>query len=258
VDLKMNNTHGAWMLGSCLFLAASTASADGLFFAADRFTEMSALPGTSLGAPTGMVASSGSAFVGIGGIKNPDSNDTDGSFIAGMGFGNAMDSIGATASVTIGSINTSDNGFGERAALNVSVGKFFTDDQIGIAIGAVNLASKNDLTDTPDPSYFAAVTKVFPIENHPIILNIGLGSNDFVNTSYTGSKKMAMTPFASVGYYVSPQVSLIADNTAGVGSLGVSISPVHTLPLTLTLGAYDIDGGTDRSYTAAIGYAFTY
>jgi hypothetical protein len=246
------------MLGSCFFLAASTASADGLFFAADRFTEMSSLPGTSLGSPTGMVASSGSAFVGIGGLKNPDSNKTDGSFNVGMGFGDPIDSIGATASVTIGSINTNDNGFGERAALNVSVGKFFTDDQVGIAIGAVNLASRHKLTTSPGPSYFAAVTKIFPIDKHPIILNIGLGSNDFVNTSYTGSKDMAMTPFASVGYYVSPHISLIADNTAGVGSLGVSISPVHTLPLTMTLGVYDIDNDTNRSYIAAIGYAFTY
>lgn len=253
----MNKNFVKWTFASSCMVAASAASAADMFFSADRFAEMSALPGTSLAAPTGMVASQGSAFVGIGGIHNDDSDTTDGSLTVGMGFGNAMDSIGATASVTVGSINN-DIGFGERAALNLSVGKFFTDDQIGIAFGAVNLASKNNLTKKPDPSFFAAVTKVFSLPNHPIIVNIGVGSNDFVDVNYESDDRTKnMTPFASVGYYVSPHISVIADYTAHVGSLGLSVSPVNTMPLIFTVGAYDV-GGDSVSVIAALGYSFSY
>lgn len=257
----MNNKHGKWMLGSCLFLVASTSSAANPFFAADRFTQMSALPGSSLGAPSGMVASKGSAFVGIGGMNTPDTSRTDGSLTVGMGLGDSIKSVGATASVTVGSINNSDGGFGERKAVNLSVGKFFENDQIGLAIGGVNLASSNRTSTPADPSIYAAVTKVFSIPNHPVIVNFGIGSNDFVDIKYqpadSKDRVQAVSPFVSAGYYVNPHVSLIADYTALVGSIGASISPVHKIPLTITVGAYDVTGD-EVSYTAALGYSFTY
>lgn len=58
-----------------------------------------------------------------------------------------------------------------------------------------------------------------------------------------------------------PQMSLIADYTSGVTTLGVGIVPSPKLPITITLGAYDIAEQGKQGVTSFIGgisaaYAF--
>ena len=131
----------------------TVASAHGFeFFAAKRYDELAALPGSSLGAPTGLVSGWGSAFVAFGGLANTSSSDrTDASLAAGMGLGDPIKSIGSVVSLSIGSV-TPDGGAGERGALSASVGKFFVGPQLGVSIGGINLAGWNDITDEPEHS----------------------------------------------------------------------------------------------------------
>jgi len=240
----------------------TVASAHGFeFFAAKRYDELAALPGSSLGAPTGLVSGWGSAFVAFGGLANTSSSDrTDGSLAVGMGLGDPIKSIGSVVSLSVGSV-APDGGFGERGALGVSVGKFFVGPQLGVAIGGINLAGWNDITDEPEPSAYIAVTKIFPIEDHPIILNAGVGTNAFADVQEIDPESETGV-FASVGVYLTPHISLIADYTSSIVTLGTSILPVADFPLIITLGAFDVNGrvpgGEGATFVGSLAFSFTF
>lgn len=231
------------------------------FFAANRYDELAALPASSLAAPTGLVSGWGSAFVALGGLANTSSSDkTDGSLGLGMGLGDPIKSIGSVVSLSVGSVSP-DGGFGERGALAASVGKFFVGPQLGVAIGGINLAGWNDITDEPNHSAYIAVTKIFPIEDHPVILNAGVGTNAFADVQEIDPESEAGV-FASVGVYLTPHISLIADYTSSIVTLGTSILPVSDFPLIITMGAFDVNdrvpGGEGATFVGSVAYSFMF
>lgn len=237
-------------------------------FAAKEFDGVATLPGSSLGAPSGMVSSWGSVFAALGGLTHSPVDDrVNGSFSAGMGFGDPIKSIGATVSVALGSINPRDGGAGERGAFNVSIGTFSKDWQLGIAIGGVNVGGWNKLTVKPKSSSYVAITKIFPFNNHPVIVNIGAGTNAFADISVF-SDATILEPeketggFIGMGIYLTPQISLIVDSTAGIVTAGTSLVPVDTIPLVITLGAFDINKEVPNhdkvSFIGSIAYSFRF
>ena len=231
------------------------------FFAAKRYDELAALPASSLGSPTGLVSGWGSAFVALGGLANTSSSDkTDGSLAVGMGLGDSIKSIGSVVSLSVGSVNP-DGGMGERGALGVSLGKFFVGPQLGIAIGGINVAGWNDITDKPKHSVYMAVTKIFPIEDHPVIVNAGVGTNVFADVQEPDPESEA-GGFISAGVYLTPHISLIADYTSSILTLGTSILPVAKWPLVVTLGAFDVNnrvpGDEGTSLVGSVAYSFMF
>ncbi len=257
---------GTRKTAATLFLGWSTlltvASAHSFeFFAANRYDELAALPGSSLGAPSGLVSGWGSAFVAFGGLANTSSSDkTDGSLAFGMGVGDPIKSIGSVISLSIGSVSP-DGGAGERGALSVSVGKFFVGPQLGVAIGAINVAGWNDITDKPKHSAYLALTKIIPIEDHPIIINAGVGTNAFADVQELDPESEAGA-FISAGVYLTPHISLIADYTSRILTLGTSILPVSDFPLIITMGAFDVNnrvpGDEGTTFVGSVAYSFTF
>ena len=244
------------------FTLLTAVSAHGFeFFAAKRYDELAALPASSLGAPTGLVSSWGSAFVAFGGLANTSSSDkTDGSLAAGMGLGDPIKSVGSVVSLSIGSVSP-DGGIGERGALGVSLGKFFVGPQLGVAIGGINVAGWNDISEQPEHSAYVAVTKIIPIEDHPVIINAGIGTNAFADIQEIDPESEAGV-FASVGVYLTPHISLIADYTSSNVTLGTTILPVSDFPLIITMGAFDVNyrvpGDEGTTFVGSVAYSFTF
>lgn len=79
-----------------------------------------------------------------------------------------------------------------------------------------------------------------------------------------GDKKDHVYPFVSVAAYVMPQLSLIADYTSGVTTLGVGIVPSPKLPITITMGAYNVnkqtvDTGNDKvSFVGSLSASYAF
>ena len=258
--MDVRKTAATLLLGWLTLL--TVVSAHGFeFFAAKRYDELAALPGSSLGAPSGLVSGWGSSFVALGGLANTSSSDrTDGSLAFGMGLGDPIKSIGSVISLSIGSVSP-DGGAGERGALGVSVGKFFVGQQIGVSVGGINVAGWNDISEKPKHSVYVAVTKIIPIEDHPVIINAGVGTNAFADVQEADPESEAGV-FASVGVYLTPHISLIADYTSSILTLGTSILPVSDFPLIITMGAFDVtsrvpgDEGTTLVGSVAYSYMF--
>lgn len=210
-----------------------------------------------------MVSSWGSYFAAVGGLTNPaGSTHTDGSFSLGMGLGNPIKNIGATVTLAIGSVNF-DGGAGERGAFNISIGKFFTDWQLGIAVGGLNVAGWNRLTTKPESSAYVALTKILPFNNHPVIVNVGMGTNAFADVKVNAINPVDESAgFIAIGFYLTPQISLIADYTSGILTAGTSLVPIDGLPLVLTLGAFDINKVVPNhdkvSFVGSLAYSFSF
>ena len=95
------------------------------FFGADSFKDVVALPGFSVVAPTGMVASWGVAYAGVSGISRAVySSQVDGAASAGFGFGNAQEFIGGSIDLGIGSINPTDGDAMSRGNIGITLGHF--------------------------------------------------------------------------------------------------------------------------------------
>ena len=231
----------------------------GLFYIAKNFQELRALPGFTINAPAGLVPGSGVVFAGISGTSNSD--DTDGGLGFGFGYGNPYESVGGAASLTIGSIDPRDGGSFNRGGLNLSLGHVFSEYGLGAAVGVTNIDLWHaDHDQKLDPSFYGAVTKLLPNDIAPMTLTVGLGNNIYADVDEDGDKKDKVYPFVSLAAYVLPQMSLIADFTSGITSAGVSVVPFPSIPVSMTMGAYDISDETVQgtSFIAGLSAAYVF
>ena len=231
----------------------------GLFYIAEDFQDLRALPVFTINAPAGLVPGSGVVFGGISGTRNSD--DTDGGLGFGFGYGNPYESVGGAASLTIGSIDPRDGGSFNRGSLNLSLGHIFTEYGLGAAVGVSNIDLWHSTHNSElDPSFYGAVTKLLPNDIAPMTLTVGLGNNMYADNDETGDKKGKVYPFVSLAAYVLPQMSLIADFTSGITSAGVSVVPFPSIPVSMTMGAYDISDETVQgtSFIAGLSAAYAF
>ena len=231
----------------------------GLFYIAKNFQELRALPGFTINAPAGLVPGAGVVFAGISGTSNSD--DTDGGLGFGFGYGNPYESVGGAASLTIGSIDPRDGGSFNRGGLNLSLGHVFSEYGLGAAVGVTNIDLWHaDHDQKLDPSFYGAVTKLLPNDIAPLTLTVGLGNNIYADVDEDGDKKDKVYPFVSLAAYVLPQMSLIADFTSGITSAGVSVVPFPSIPVSMTMGAYDISDETVQgtSFIAGLSAAYVF
>lgn len=238
-----------------------TRTAKGIFYIAKDFSEMAALPGFTLSAPAGLVPGAGVMFGGVSGTYNSVEH-ADGAMGVGFGYGNPYETVGGAISLSLGSINPDDGGAFNRGNLNVSVGHTFKEYGFGVALGMSGATLWHDNSeDDIDPSFYGSVTKLLSNDIAPIALTAGLGNNAYADTNSSGDKKDKVYGFVSGAVYILPQVSLIADYTSGVTSLGVGVVPFPSLPITLTAGAYDIakQGTEDKvSFIGGLSVAYVF
>jgi len=222
------------------------------------FSKLAAFPTFSLGAPSGLTPTKNVVFAGIGGITNPPGRkNVDGAASIGMGTGIPSLGLGMAATIDLGSINPTDGGALNRGDLGLAFGKTFDNYGLGMAVGVKNLTLWQGGAGRNDPSFYAAVTKIYSSNNILIILNGGAGSNAFRtvrDTVYTSKRNTKVSGFGSIAIYPLPQLSLVADYTAGAMSAGVGIVPIASWPVSLSFGVYDINKAAPRhTKTAFIG-----
>ena len=259
---------GTLLLGSALYASdLSTVTGEGvatfakkeitndkpLMYLAQNFHEMATLPSFSLGAPSGLVSSYGVAFAGISGRRDRD--NTDGALALGMGFGDA-DKIGGAFSLGIGSIDPRDGGSFNRGNLNLNVGHHFKEYGFGWSVGmtGLDLWHANGLDgDYQDPSFYTAVTKLWANEFLPVAITAGFGNNSYADINRENDRKDKVDGFGAVAMYLHPQLSVIVDYTSNILTAGVSVVPFPDYPISLTLGATNINEQGSNDKVAAIG-----
>lgn len=226
--------------GTAIEVPASEVTKSGkLIYMAKNFHEMAALPGYSIAAPSGLVSSWGVVFAGITGQTNSD--NTDGALSLGMGLGDPNKYVGGSASLTIGSIDPRDGGSFNRGSLNLTMGHHFQKYKVGISAGVtgIDLWHNKSGVQSNDPSFYGAVTKLLPNEIAPVVITAGLGNNAYADVN-SNNPKDKVYGFGSIAAYIIPQVSLIADYTSNIVTLGTGIVPFPDYPVSLTLAIKDI------------------
>ncbi|MFA6878627.1 MAG: hypothetical protein WCQ76_06965 [Fusobacterium sp.] len=218
----------------------------------DDFSQLNSVPSFSLGAPAGLAGGFGGAFIGVSGITDKD--DTDGGMSIGMGYGDP-NKIGGNVSLGIGSIDPVDGGALNRGALNISAGHNFREHLIGVSVGvnSINLWHDNGEDYDKTPSIYVATTKLLANERFPMAMTLGFGNNNYAKVNESGDKDEHFYPFLSGAVYVMPQLSLIADYTSDIVTLGIGVVPFPDLPVSLTFGAYDVGHERDEDKVSFIG-----
>lgn len=222
-----------------------------------------AYAGASFGSPLAFGASWGDVGVGIFGQtirKAPGSNDnTDGSLGLVFGLGNPDRYVGLETGIGISSITSANNSnFGDAGSLGF---KLHTNlpDGAAFAVGVVGTGRWGAAKAANVASVYAVGTKVFALNfgnsNHALVLNLGLGDGQFNDAGKSGAGL-----FGSVAFYLSPQISLIADYTGTFTNLGVSAAPFAGVPLTITAGAINVSKRfsppLDTEFGVSVGYGF--
>ncbi len=237
------------------------------FFTLDP-NKVHASPTFSLAAPSGLTPYQKVAFVGIGGIKDMPGRaaSVDGAMSTGFGFEiSKEDKIGGLVGLDLGSINPSDGGAFDRGDLSLALGRYFDDYNLGVSIGVKNITLWHASAGRNVPSFYLAATKVAVVSEYVVIMNAGFGNNAFrtiYDTAPRSDRAKRVSGFGSVAFYPVPQLSVVADYTAGIASLGFGAVPVAAWPVSLTWGLYDvtkeIQGHDKISWIASMAYVHTF
>jgi hypothetical protein len=280
--LKTVKIMSAGLLASAALSATGVASAAGYELSDDQkraivalLTAPKAAPGIGIGVPTGFGAGSGQVYAAIGGTTTEDAggdSDLDGSASIGMGFGDANEFLALEIQANIISLtdNAPDSDFGEEGSFSAKISR-----NVGrtsaISVGAENISTWGDSLDGTDPSAYIAFTTVKALSDNPsnpltFSFTIGAGTERFqeVDNNVTDSGPGV---FAAAALAVHRQVGLIADYNGNYASAGISLVPLRSYPLTVTLSAVNVngvdaaDGGTatgDTEFGGSLGYSWNF
>jgi len=237
---------GAWFVCLPQTLVAEESNAlNPDYYYTTNFSKTKASPTFSMAAPSGLTPNKAVMFAGIGGITDisGSAKKTDGAMAVGYGTDLPFANMGAAFTLDLGSINPSDGGMFNRGDLGVSIGKFFKSVKIGVSVGMKNITLWHAAAGKDTPSTYIAATKIYKFQDSMAIFNAGLGNNAFriiTDDSPRSDRIKKVSPFASAAYYPIPQLSLVADYTAGISTIGFGVVPVAAWPVSLSLGLYDI------------------
>lgn len=239
-------------------------------------TAPKAAPGIGIGVPTGFGAGQGQVFASIGGTtteKTGNQDDgVDGSATVGMGFGDANEFVALELQANIISLtnNAPGSDFGEEGSISAKLSR-----NVGrtsaISVGAENISTWGDSLDGTDASAYVAFTTVKALSDNPsnpltFSFTIGAGTERFQDLD-NGVRDSAPGLFGSIALAVHRQVGIIADYNGNYASAGISLVPLRSYPLTVTLSAVNIDeesaadGGTstgDTEFGGSVGYSWNF
>jgi len=229
------------------------------YYFTTNFAKTKASPTFSMAAPSGFNPSKPVVFFGIGGITDLSGSPkkTDGSMAVGYGTDLPFADLGAAFTLDLGSINPADGGMFNRGDLGISVGKFFQSLGMGVSLGIKNISLWYASAGKNTPSTYLAASKIYKFKDSMLIINGGLGNNAFrtiTDSSSRAERSIKVSLFASAAYYPVPQLSFVADNTAGITTLGLGIVPIAAWPVSISLGLYDVGKVIpNRSQTSIVG-----
>ncbi|MDD9891904.1 MAG: hypothetical protein OXT49_00110 [Gammaproteobacteria bacterium] len=238
-------------------------------------TAPKAAPGIGIGVPTGFGAGQGQVYASIGGTTTKDASnedDYDGSASVGIGFGDANEFVALELQANIISLtdNADDSDFGEEGSISAKLSR-----NVGrtsaISFGAENISTWGDSLDDTDASAYIAFTTVKALSDNPsnpltLSFTIGAGTERFQDLD-NGVRDSGPGIFGALALAVHRQVGLIADYNGNYTSVGLSLVPLRSCPLTVTLSAVNVnevsaaDGGTstgDTEFGGSIGYSWNF
>lgn len=221
-------------------------------------------PGITFGTPTAYGASWRQAFVGTSGVIDFGGNGgrDDGSLSVGIGFGDAIETVGLETSLSITSVSAND--FGDSGSVGFKLHKIIPDTKgLALAVGWATALDWGDTENEPETVYGVA-SKTFvlrPNNNNtfPLTASIGVGTGSFRSTGAIDAGDNTPNVFGSLGVVLIPQVSLATSWTGNKWNLGMGLAP-FSVPLTFTLGFTDL---TDNSiegpgFNINAGYAIRF
>ena len=225
------------------------------------FDKLDALPAFSLIAPSGFTPTQDYISWGLGGISHVPGTSNNSKAAASLGLGLALPANFGIAF----NIDLEGRGLSKRQELSVNMGKYLTSLDMGISFGSRNITLWHDDGTRNTPSVYLAATKVFLLKDNLTIINAGVGNNDFrtiKDTAPSTSRLKVVSPFISLAYYPLPRLSLIADYTSGITSLGIGVVPLASWPFSLSLGVYDlakaIPNHNKLSFIATLSAAYAF
>lgn len=234
-------------------------------------TAPKASPGIGISVPTGFGASSGTIFASIGGTTtdNDNTDDLDGSMSIGMGIGDATEALALEVQANIISLTNNADGsdVGEEGSVSIKLSRNIGSTS-AISVGAENITTWGEATgDDVDASGYIAFTNLQALSDNPsnpltLGITIGVGSERF---AFADTNTFGV--FGAVSLAVHRQIGLIADHNGKFANLGVSLVPVRSLPLTVSLSAVNVNqvsaakGGTSTGETefgGSVGYSWNF
>ena len=268
-------SYGLKVAVACTLAASSTLAigAENLTTAHNHLTPI-APPAMGISIPIGYGAQGGQMFAAIGGTTtdSPANDDLDGSAAIGIGFGNSDDFVALEVVANIISLtnNAPGSDIGEEGTFSVKLSRDIGQSS-AISIGAENISTWGDATSGTNASAYVAYTKIGSLsddQNNPLSysLTIGLGSERFQDLD-NSQRDTAPGLFAGVALAVHPQVGLVADYNGNFANVGISLIPLRSIPLGITLSAINVDevsaadGGTttgDTEFGGSIGYGWQF
>ncbi len=248
----------SWMMYIALITPAY--ADDTLNFTHD-FNALKALPSFSLLAPSGFTPTQDFVSLGAGAITNTPTAAKDTSSAISLGFGIKLP---ANFGISL-NVDMDGNNLSQRQELSMAMGKYFKGSDLGISFGIRNMTLWHDDGSRNIPSAYLAASKMLLWHKQLVILNIGLGNNDFRTISDISSstdRAQTVSAFASAAYYPLPQVSFIADYTAGISSFGIGFVPLVSWPFSFNLGIYDVTKAipthNKTSFIASFSMSYTF
>jgi len=273
VNMNFNLKLGTFALGALALAAAVDAQAQ--VSSTTGSTSQVASPAvrgfaaSSFQAPIAFGAGWGSVGVGIyaqtiNGTANDPGDDSDGALGFAFGLGNPDKYVGLETQVAISSVTgANDSDFGESGTFGL---KLHTNLPGGaaFAVGVVGIGSWGKLDD-PDPnapgqklvesSVYAVATKVFGLGDYPLVATLGLGDEAFQDPDDDGANVIG-----ALAFYPHHQISLIAEYTGRFANAAVSVAPIRSFPLTLSLGGVNLaeehGGDAELAGSASLGFTF--
>lgn len=265
--MKHNLKLGTFALGLLTLASVDAQAATTQAAAATSGQAASSFAGASFGSPIAFGADWGSAGVGVFGqtlSKSKTGTRGDGSAGVAFGLGDADRYVGLETEVAIADLSTyNGNHFGDGGSLGF---KLHTNlpDGAAFAVGVTGTARWGTEKPGNRASVYAVGTKIFKIGStspHALVVNVGIGDEGFQELDEnTGFGKSGAGVFGSLAFYITPQISVIADYTGRFLNAGLSIAPFKSYPLTLTLGGVNLTNryDTDPQAAASISYGFQF
>ncbi|MGF1591148.1 MAG: hypothetical protein ACFCU7_18245 [Pleurocapsa sp.] len=174
-------------------------------------------------------------------------NDGDATMVFGLGLGDAQKLVGAELSYTLASFgNNRDFGSG---GFNLKLHRRIAEGW-GVSAGWNSFLSTGDNNDLED-SLYLSTTKIFKMRediNSPfsrVGATIGIGNGQFRSVDNIANDNGNVNVFGSLAFRVARPVSFVTEWTGQDLAMGLSVSPLRTVPLSIHLGARDIVGAGD-------------
>ncbi|MFL5482646.1 MAG: hypothetical protein ACJ8AK_10700 [Gemmatimonadaceae bacterium] len=226
-------------------------------------------PGSSTGTPTAYGADWGDVFVGAGFQARmryvsdtlPLRRKADGAADIGFGLGNSESAIGIEVNFT--SFSTVRSGFFHHSTLSFKVHRDLPWN-MAIAYGwedAIRTKGTDGWT-----SMYGVLTGAIPLRSDPyaafstLTVSAGAGNGRFQREKAFYARENHLNPFGSVGLYVVPEISLIADWTGQDLMLGASLVPFPRIPFFITPSFADVTGsaGDGARFVIGVGLDFNF